>query len=85
MSGEKCCREMTLPEEIRALKEYNVPESVIERILRKVDECAKWEKERIESRDTLIQELQESNRNNKAILDALGAYLVIKNARCREV
>lgn len=79
-SGCAPVREMTLPEEIRALSEHNVPDHVIERILRKVEECGEWERRRIESRDTAIQELQESNRNKDAVIDALGGYLAIKNS-----
>lgn len=85
MSGE-CCkdnrpvREMTLPEEIRELEKYDVPDHVIERICRKVAECGEMEMSRIKSRDTLIQELQESNRNKDAVIDALGGYLAIKNS-----
>lgn len=86
-----CCRndapvrEMTLPEEIRDLAKYDVPDSVIERIIRKVEECGEWERQRIESRDNVIQDLQESDRNNKAVINALGAYLAIREARVREV
>lgn len=78
-------REMTLPEEIRALNEYGVPESVIERIYRKVQECEEAEIRMIEYRDSLIHELQEKTRNRDAVIDALGAYLAIKNAGYREV
>lgn len=89
MSGE-CrndipVREMTLPEEIHALKEYNVPDHVIDRIYKKVVECGEWERKRIESREAVIQDLQESDRNHKAVINALGAYLAIQGARVREV
>ena len=89
--GGDCCngsapvREMTLPEEILALKEYNVPDSVVDRIYKKVMECGEWERKRIESREAVIQDLQESDRNHKAVINALGAYLAIQEARVREV
>lgn len=85
MVGE-CCRndvpvrEMTLPEEIQALKEYNVPERVIERIYKKVMECGEMESLRMKNRDEVIQELQQKNRNKDAVIDALGGYLAIKNS-----
>ena len=78
-------RDMTVPEEIQALKEYNVPESVIERIYRKVMECEEMESFRMKTRDDVIQELQQKNRNKDAVIDALGAYMAIQNARIREV
>ena len=78
-------REMTLPEEIKALSEYNVPPSVIGRILRKVNGCGEQEQLRLKYRDSIIQDLQESDRNHKAVINALGAYLAIKEARVREL
>ena len=78
-------KEMTLPEEIRALSEYGVPESVIGRILKKVNDCAEWERECIESRNTVIQELQKTDRNYRAVINALGAYLAIKEDGFRGV
>lgn len=79
------CREATLLEEIRDLSKYDVPENVIERISKKVNECGEWEKRRIEDRDRAIHDLQESNRNKDAIIDAVGGYLAIQSMRCREV
>jgi hypothetical protein len=78
-------REMTLPEEILALEQYNVPKRVVERIYKKVQECGEAETRMIRHRDSLIQELQEKTRNRDAVIDALGAYLAIKNAGYREV
>jgi hypothetical protein len=78
-------REMTLPEEIQALKEYNVPERVIERIYKKVMECEEAEQLRLKHRDSMIHDLQDSNRNHKAVINALGAYLVLQEAIVREV
>ena len=86
-----CCeenrpvRDMSVPEEIRALKEYNVPDSVIERILRKIEEGEEQEQLRLKYRDRIIQDLQESDKNNRAVINALGAYLAIQEARVREV
>ena len=77
--NDRPAREKTLPEEIKALKEYNVPDSVIDRIYRKLEECGELENRRIEARDFTIQELHNKNRNKDAIIDALGAYLAIKN------
>lgn len=84
-----CCRndipvrEMTLPEEIQVLKEYNVPDHVIDRIYKKVMEAGEQESFRMKTRDEAIQELQQKNRNKDAVIDALGGYLAIKNSGYR--
>ena len=74
------CREMTLPEEIKALKEYNVPEHVIDRILRQVNEKAEWERLREKNYERVIQDLKEKNRNKDAVINALGGYLARKSS-----
>lgn len=78
-------REMTLPEEIRELAKYDVPDTVIDRLLRKVEDCGKAEMERSMRNDRIIRELQDHNHNKDAIINALGRYLVIENSRCREL
>ena len=77
MSGS-AVREMTLTEEILALKKYNVPDNVIERIFRKVDEMEEWENNRAKNRIKVVKELQDRNRHKDYVIDALGEYLEIK-------
>ena len=72
-------REMTLREEIENLKECNVPEPVIERMLKKHDEIVEWHTERIEEKRAEVHKAEEKEINRLAVIDALGDYLTRKN------
>lgn len=71
-------REMTLREEIENLKKANVPEPVIERMLKKLDEIEAWHAERMERRCRDMDTLTEQARNREFAIDALGYYIASK-------
>ena len=73
-------RDMNLREEIENLKEYNVPEEVIERMLKKHDEMLEWHTERIEEKRAEVHKAEEKEINRLAVIDALGDYLTRKNS-----
>ena len=75
MTEIKEVRELGLIDEIEALKEYNVPEPVIHRIIDKIMRCAEDEKRRNCYFDDIINNLRDIDRNNKAVINALGCYL----------
>ena len=71
-------REMTLREEIENLKECNVPEPVIERMLKKHDEIVAWNDDRREELHKEIDVLEEQARNRQFAIDAIGYYIASK-------
>ena len=78
-------QELTLKEEILTLTKYKVPQVVIDCMLEKLKECGEAEKRRIKYRDTYIGILQEENNRKNAVINALGAYLIIQEEMNREV
>lgn len=75
MSEDFITREMTLEEEIKDLEKHNVPEHVRARMLKKLAEIKSWNERLEESRCSYITLLEERNRNNRALLNALGEHL----------
>lgn len=73
-------RKITLRDELLALKEYDVPDYIIERIHKKVEERVDSERFKLDNRDEIIQELQQKIKSKDAVIDALGTYLAVKNA-----
>ena len=73
-------REMTLREEIENLKACNVPEPVIERMLKKHDEIEGWHIERMEEKRAEVHKAEEKEINRLAVIDALGDYITRKNS-----
>ncbi len=74
-------REMTIHEEITALKEYDVPELVIKRIIMKLTEQDERDRRIYADQDKTIARLYDMRRNDIAVIDALGAYLAIQDER----
>lgn len=68
-------REMTLIEEIGELKEYGVPQNVIDRMRVKAEEAEKWNKKSMENREKTIRAWAEKDRNSQAVINALGSYI----------
>ena len=71
-------RDRTIYEEIRALKEFKVPEYVIECIIAKLAEQEEREKQRYKDKDAIISTLRELNEDKSAVIDAVGDYILTK-------
>lgn len=77
-------REMTLEEQIRALKEYDVPEPFIERMLDTLVGMEERVKRRYADKDKLIGILYDTISYKDEAINALGAYIKMCNAQHRE-
>jgi hypothetical protein len=84
MTEIKTVKERGLIDEIEALKEFNVPEPVIHRIIDKVMRCAENEKMRYRDKDEEITKLKLQYSNLLAVLNATGYYLSLHESIIRE-
>lgn len=85
MIEDRPVREMDLYDEIWALKEYNVPAVIIERMHNKVAEHEEREKVRYRDKDETIARLQLQNSNLISVLNATGYYLRLHDGTIGEV
>jgi hypothetical protein len=77
-------RDMDLHERIRALKEYDVPQPVIDRILCELTEYIESEKMMYRDKDKLIGTLYDTISYKDEAINALGAHIKTLKAQYRE-
>lgn len=84
MGEDMPVRERGLCEEIRALKEFNVPEHIIDRLLCKLAEQAEKEEMRQRNMTEEITRLHIQKSNLISVLNATGYYLSLHENIIRE-